>query len=252
MKLRRALLLILSLVLLGLFLWAVDNINRNVEIASFATSTEERTPEQLENLKLAALRIDSYILKPGEIFSFNEVVGERLRRWGFQGAPTLYQGTVVSSPGGGICQLSSTIYNAALLSGMEIIERTPHLWTISSVGPGRDATVLYDKIDLKFRNNHDFPVRIHVDITERKIITRIKAPRKLEDEITVASEILQIYPAPRYPGYSGGSSTETPQPPQEGRDGYRVKVHRYYTKEGKLMKKELVSVDKYEPVPGKL
>jgi vancomycin resistance protein YoaR len=251
-KFSRALLLILSLVLLGIFLWAVDNINSKVEIASFATSLEDRTPEQIENLKLAALRIDDYVLKPGEIFSFNELVGERLRRWGYQGAPTLYQGEVINSPGGGICQLSSTIYNAALISGLEIMERSPHLWTINSVGPGRDAAILYDKLDLKFRNNYYFSVGINIDITEKKIIVRMFAPEKLENKISISTEIIKIYPAPKYSGRPDASQELSLMIPREGRDGYEVRVYRYFFKDEKLIKKELVSVDKYEPVPGRL
>jgi vancomycin resistance protein YoaR len=252
LKFNRVLLLILSLLLLGLFLRAVDNINRRVEIASFATSIEERTPEQLENLRTASLRINNYVLGPGDVFSFNEVVGERLRRWGYQGAPSLYQGKVVTSPGGGICQLSSTIYNAALLSGFEIIERTPHLWTINSVEPGRDAAILYGKLDLKFRNNYNFPVEINIAITESKIIARVTAPQELDTNISIATEIVQVYPAPRYSGDLHSSANSSITIPSQGLDGCTVKVFRYFMKDGKLLKKEMISVDRYEPVPGKL
>jgi vancomycin resistance protein YoaR len=252
MPFRRLILFILALVLLGAFLWAIVHVNKQVEIASFSTSLEGRTPEEIQNLGIAADKVDGFIIKPGEVFSLNEIVGERLRSSGFRGAPTIYQGKVVSTPGGGLCQFSSTLYNAALLSGMEIIERTPHLWAINSVGPGRDATVLYDKLDLKLKNPYEFPLKISIEIKNKRIITRIFGPQKPDYDVFVNVQILQTYPAPRYPNFSHDNSVDPVTVHPEGKEGYKVKVYRIFRKDGKPERKEIVSSDRYEPVPGKL
>jgi len=233
------------LALLILFSWAVINVCREVEIANFSTSISERTPEQIENIKIALAKIDGKILRPGEIFSFNEIVGERLKHLGFRGAPTIYQGTVIDTPGGGLCQLSSTIYNTALLSGMEIIERKPHLWVIRSVGPGRDAAIVYDRIDLKFKNNLPFSIRIKSEITETLLIIKFIASGELKYKVDLSVDILQVYRAPHHP-------RGTPDVPgkRAGRDGVKVKVIRTFREKDGTEKEEVISIDSYKPVPG--
>ncbi len=244
MPLKRTLILIGIIILLGLFLWATVNVGKEVEIANFATDISRRNEEQIENMKIALVKIDGTILNTGDIFSFNELVGERLQKFGFKGAPTIFDGKVIDTPGGGICQLSSTIYNAALLSGMEIIERQPHLWVVRSVGPGRDAAVLYDKIDLKFKNTLPLTVKIKGEVTENRLIIRFFAPQKLNSSIKITTEILQVYKPPTInrPG-------ENKEEPFQERDGVKVKVLRITKEEGKPEIKEVISIDTYKPVP---
>ncbi|MFP4497018.1 MAG: VanW family protein [Vulcanimicrobiota bacterium] len=250
---KRYILLIAILGVLVLFLWATDNINRDVEISSFTTSLQERTNTQIENLQMAAVKIDGIILEPGEVFSFNEIVGPRLELWGYRGAPTIYQGKVVNTPGGGLCQLSSTLYNLALLGGLEVIERYSHLWTINSVGPGRDAAIYYSKtgnLDLKFVNTYNYPIKIQIDITENRMYARLMAPKANDHEISIDVVFLQIIPPPRYPQLPSSNKEEQDNYGKKGKDGYKVKVYRIFSQEGKVIKREPISVDKYEPVPG--
>ncbi len=251
---RRIALFIVVLVLLGLFLWATVNMTREFEIAGFTTSLEGRAQSQIDNLYIATAKIDGTILKPGEVFSFNEIVGERLRSWGYRGAPTIFMGRMVDTPGGGLCQLSSTLYNAALLSGMDIIERTPHLWKIDSVGPGLDAAIYLEKtgeIDLKFKNPHDLPVKIVCEIQNRRLFVRFISPRELEEKISVEVETLKVYPAPRYPDVPADDG-DPMGISSRGTDGYKVRVSRVFSGGGRTARREIVSVDKYEPVPGSL
>lgn len=244
MPLKRTLILTGIIILLGLFLWATVNIGKEVEISNFATDISRRNEEQIENMKIALVKIDGTILNAGDIFSFNELVGERLQKFGFKGAPTIYNGKVVDTPGGGICQLSSTIYNTALLSGMEIIERQPHLWTIRSVGPGRDAAVLYDKIDLKFKNTLSMPVKIKGEVRENRLIIRFFARQKINRSIKITTEILQVY-KPITINETGKKAEEL----SREREGVKVKVLRIITEEGKSEVREVISIDTYKPVP---
>jgi len=115
------------------------------------------------NIGQACRRIDEYVLRPGETFSFNRVVGPRTYERGFVAAPTYLGNGTASTEGGGVCLVSSLIYKAALESGLKIEERTPHSRTISTVLPGLDATVWYGRQDLKFKNETKEPVKIQCE-----------------------------------------------------------------------------------------
>ncbi len=111
------------------------------------------------NIELAAAAINNYLLFPGEIFSFNKAVGPRTMERGYELAPIIVGSSVVPGLGGGICQVSSTLYNAVLEAELEVVERYPHSQPVGYVPPGRDATVS-DYLDFKFQNNRDRVVMI--------------------------------------------------------------------------------------------
>ena len=118
------------------------------------------TPNRKSNIRLACTRFDGMVLQPGEQFSYNAVVGERTAEAGFKVAP-VYSGTAhLDGLGGGICQVSSTLYNAALYAGLQIDDRTCHTMTVGYLPLGLDATVDWPDTDFKFTNNRDYPVRI--------------------------------------------------------------------------------------------
>lgn len=96
---------------------------------------------------------------PGETFSYNQVVGQRTKAAGFKEAPAYLNGKVVQEYGGGICQVSSTLYNAVLYANLEITERTNHGFKPSYVKPGLDATVSWGGPDFKFTNNRNYPIK---------------------------------------------------------------------------------------------
>ncbi len=136
-----------------------------VELSTNHTRNANRTT----NLRLAAAEIDGYILKPGEIFSFNEIVGERTIEKGYLEA-TVYSGMAsVEQTGGGICQIASTIYYAALLADYEIVERTAHKFKVDYVPMGCDATIYWGSLDFKFKNNTDYPLKINVNVANGKV-----------------------------------------------------------------------------------
>ena len=97
---------------------------------------------------------------PGETFSYNKVVGARTISAGYKEAPIYLSGQVVDGLGGGICQITSTLYNAAVLANLEITQRTNHQFVPSYVRASRDATVVYGAIDFQFKNNRDYPIKL--------------------------------------------------------------------------------------------
>lgn len=110
--------------------------------------------------------LTGYEIKPGDKFSYNETVGARTRENGFHLAPVIENGRIEQDWGGGVCQPSSTLFNAALLAGLDEFDWMPHSRTSSYIDPGRDATVAYGSIDLSFRNPHPNSVFIFATATE--------------------------------------------------------------------------------------
>ena len=132
----------------------------NTVLASYTTEYDPSNESRTHNIQLASDKINGTLIKPGAQFSFNDVVGERTAEAGYDDAPVMIDGKLVPGIGGGICQVSSTIFNTALLSGMNIIERTPHFEPVGYIQAGRDATVAWGYLDFKFRNPYQQSIYI--------------------------------------------------------------------------------------------
>ena len=115
---------------------------------------------RINNIKLCAAKLNGLVLNPGEEFSFNGTIGQRTTEAGFKAAAAYNDGQVVQEVGGGICQVSSTIYCAAMLAQMTTVERTCHMFVVTYLPYGLDATVSWPGPDYKFRNDRDYPVKI--------------------------------------------------------------------------------------------
>ncbi len=122
-------------------------------VVSSYTTSYGGTPGRLHNVQLVAELIDGALIKPGATFSFNGTTGERTAAKGFEEAPVIINGELQNGLGGGVCQVSTTVFNAAFDAGLPIVERTNHALYISHYPQGRDATVDYPSVDLKFRND---------------------------------------------------------------------------------------------------
>ncbi len=116
------------------------------------------------NLEIACAALDGLVLNPGDSFSFNEVLGERTEEKGYQSAPSYANSNVVDSLGGGICQVSSTLYWCTLLADLEIVSRTNHSMPVTYMDLGLDATVSWKQPDFKFKNNSNFPIMLQAKV----------------------------------------------------------------------------------------
>ena len=145
-------------------------------------TTRERSNDsnRIRNIEIAAGYINGTVLNPGEVFSFNEVVGARTTERGFKLANVIQDGILQPGVGGGICQVSSTLYDALLYTHLEVVERRTHRFTIAYLPPGHDATVAYNQLDFKFKNNTDFPIRIETAMESRNLTVRLIGT-KLDD-----------------------------------------------------------------------
>jgi len=141
-------------------------------LSSFVTELNNNENRSI-NIQRAAELIDGTILQPGEIFSFNNQVGERNIENGFTLAPVIVKKQMVNDIGGGICQVASTLYNASVLAGLPIIERHPHSVDVKYVPRGQDAAVVWGSMDLKIMNNRLKPIGIRSQVVDDKLIVAI-------------------------------------------------------------------------------
>ncbi|MDR1689215.1 MAG: VanW family protein [Clostridiales bacterium] len=144
-------------------------------LGEFKTEFSPHLKSRNSNIKLAAKALDGTIILPGEELSFNEAVGPTTKENGYQLSRIFIKGKDKKGYGGGVCQVSSTLYNAALKAGMDITERHAHSKDVYYVQEGMDAAVSYGGIDLKFANPHDTPVKISTSVSDSEIYITIAA-----------------------------------------------------------------------------
>jgi len=133
------------------------------------------------NLRLAASRLDGYVLLPGETFDFNAVVGPRTEMMGYRVAPVIAQGELVDGIGGGTCQIAGTLHAASFFAGLEIPDRRPHTRPSFYIKMGLDAAVAYPAVDLQLSNPLPFPVVLHETVEQGVVRAEILGPRRTED-----------------------------------------------------------------------
>ncbi|GEN30606.1 vancomycin resistance protein YoaR [Cerasibacillus quisquiliarum] len=143
------------------------------ELTSYVTYYDVGHKERTHNIELATNAINNYVLFPDEEFSFNEIVGERTKERGYKKAPVIVKGELSEGIGGGICQVSSTLFNAVNLKGIEIIERYSHSREVPYVPPGQDAMVSWWGPDFVFKNKYRHPILIRAQATNGKLRIQI-------------------------------------------------------------------------------
>lgn len=208
-------------------------------IGGYSTTLVGRTTDQRHNALLSAQALNGAILLPGKTFSFNEHVGTFSRDAGFRKAPVSYNGTLIDSWGGGVCQTSTTFYNAALLAGLPIVERNRHRFWPSYVTPGRDAAVAFGQIDLKISNDLQTPVRVEAKVEGEALVVRLHSVSKHSSEVEILSNFRQVHEARSYRIGEGDTSHIR----NKGKDGVEVETFRVINGQ-----RSLLSVDNYPPM----
>lgn len=159
-----------------------------ITISSFTTSVEDQDFNVKTNIALAAGKLNGTVIQPGEVFSFNAVVGDGSAANGFLTGRVLYQDTIAYESGGGICQVSSTLFNALLLAGCSITERHRHSRPVRYVPLGLDATIRYGKKDLRMKNSNSYPLYIFASINDRSLTLMIKSEKAEQHSYEVYTE----------------------------------------------------------------
>ena len=216
------------------------------QLATFTTRYDVSDVDRTTNLRLACQKINGTVLLAGETFSYNDVVGARTVAAGYKNAKIYEAGQVVDGLGGGICQISSTLYNAALLANLEIVERRNHQFVTSYVPAGRDATVVYGSTDFKFKNTRQYPIRI-VATANAGIATISIYGIKEENEYTFKFSTKTISSIPYSTQYIDDSTLPqgTEVVKQKGANGLITETYITKLLNGKTISTELLSRDTY-------
>lgn len=214
---------------------------------SFVTRFNPNDLNRSENVMLAAKAIDGVLLKPGGEFSFNQVVGPRELERGFRAAPEIVDGEIVPGVGGGICQVSSTLYNAALLSGLSIKERTNHAKPLSYVEMGRDATVVYGALDFRFINNSDSPLLLRSEIVENKLYVGLFGKAPLEKQFEIISLERELVSPNVVEKIDQNLAPGEIHIEKSGGPGWRIRTLRLMKEDGKTVLREDMGKDFYWP-----
>ncbi|MDP4092768.1 MAG: VanW family protein [Bacillota bacterium] len=228
-----------------------DIKNISSVISSTTTIFNEGDVNRSSNIALACKRINGTILLPGEVFSMNDALGPRTIENGFLEAGVIYKNELIKGPGGGICQATTTLYDAVLLSKLQIVERSHHSMPLAYVQPGQDATIAENLLDFKFKNNTGYPVCISSEASGSKLNVRILGIKpEYKYGVKLKSEILKETP-PQGQDYVIDDTVPIDQfvLSREAKNGIRVVVYRdTYDSDNILIDHEKISDDYYNPV----
>ena len=230
-------------------IFAYDLRNIKGVIASYSTQFDSSDKNRSQNILIAAQNIDDVLVKSGEVFSFNTYVGLRLAQYGYKEAPVFIDGKLVPDYGGGVCQVSSTLYNAILLADMAIEERTSHFRPPGYVPIGQDATVADNLLDFKFKNTSQFNIYVlsevvsdHVNIT---ILGELnEKPPKIQIVQTNKKVLESKIIIKQDPKLAFGKEVVD----EEGYNGYQVTTYRVKYLNGKEINWEYIATDEFLPV----
>ncbi len=218
-----------------------------VKVAEYSTKFNKTLKGRTENIKIAGKIINGYILSPEEVFSFNKTVGERTEERGYKEAVVFIDNQAVPDIGGGVCQVSSTLYNLALLTDLEIIERMNHSLPISYVPLGRDATVNYGNIDLKFKNTYGGYLLLTAQVIENNLTVKFFGKNKPDTIIEIFSETIKTIPPP-VTIKKDFNLAKGEVRIKQGTSGYVVNLWKKYFN-GENENRVLISKDTYNPTP---
>ena len=217
-------------------------------LATYSTSYASSNANRSTNIALAASKINGTVLMPGEEFSFNGTVGKRTASAGFKTATVYSNGQVTTDYGGGICQVSSTLYNSVLRANLEITNRVNHTFTVGYVPIGLDATVSWGAPDFKFKNSRNYPVKI-VATTSNKRLTISVYGLKEDVEYEVELVSYKTGTVPYSTVYTTDSSLGKGKTKvvQSGSNGATSVAYKILKLNGQEVSRTLLSKDTYSP-----
>ena len=217
-------------------------------LSSYSTKYNELNAPRTTNVKLATDKINGVIVMPGETFSYNKTLGKRTAAAGYKEADGYAGGRVVPMRGGGICQVSSTLYDAVVYANLEIVERHNHMFVTGYAGAGKDATVSYGTLDFKFKNNRNYPIVIKATAKNGISEVKIYGIKEVEYDVEIDVKILAYTPFKVI--YEDDDTLEVGQEKvqQNGANGCKSITYKIVSLNGVEQSREVLSTDTYSPM----
>ncbi|MDD4401561.1 MAG: VanW family protein [Desulfitobacteriaceae bacterium] len=220
-----------------------------IELAVYSTHYNTGDANRSFNLGLATASINESFVKPGEVFSFNNIVGPRSVERGYREAKIIVGNKFESGLGGGVCQVSTTLYNAVLLTGLKITERHNHNLSVSYVSLGRDAAVNYGSQDFQFENNLEAPVYIRSNAKGGNLTITVYGNKQYKQNIKITHVVDRVIPFETITQRDTSLQPGQKKVIQDGKSGYIAKAFRsFYETNGILIKTEQLSRNVYQSV----
>lgn len=216
-------------------------------LAEFQTNFAVVDRDRNYNLKLAASKLDGYVLQPGVEFSFNDVVGARTEKEGYKVAHVIQAGEMIDGLAGGTCQISTTLHGAAFFAGLDIVKSTPHSRPSTYVTMGLDSTVVYPSVDLKLKNSYDFPVVIHYKVSRGSSVVEILGKERPYDKVVFEREVVEKLDFDMVTREDDTMPVGSMVVDQHGFYGYKIERLRKFYKGNKVVKRDK-SLLRYAPV----
>lgn len=215
-------------------------------LASHQTYYGNSPDNRKANVKLAASKIENIILGPGDEFSYNKIVGPRTENAGFKKAHVYSNGKIIDDFGGGICQVSTTLYNAVIKIDLQITERKNHMFTVAYAQPGMDATVSYGIDDFKFKNNMNYPIKIINTTTGTNVgFTILGTAQNPGKTVEFRRETLKTIPFTTKEIIDPNLEEGQTKVDQSGMEGYVVNVYKIIKQDGKFVSEQFLHKDTY-------
>lgn len=223
----------------------------NTLLGTYTTKFDSSVSGRTTNIKLATSRTSDVLLMPGDTFSYNEHTQMRTVQNGYKNAPVIVQGVVQEGVGGGVCQVSSTLFNTVLYSGLEIVSTQNHSIPSSYVEKGRDAMVNDGGTDFVFKNSLNYPVYIKNYVSGNTVTCQIYGSSKDKQNIQISTSIDGVSVAPIKKVDDPTIKKGEEKVLEKGRDGYTVSTYRIYKdSNGDVIKKEKVATSYYPKKQG--
>lgn len=228
----------------------VELMNSFALVSSFSTETTSDANRN-NNIDLACRAVSGTVIMPGGSFSFNQTTGQRTSEKGYLPAAAIAGGTTIDEVGGGVCQVSSTLFNAAAMANMTITNRSPHTWPSNYVDKGRDATVNWPNLDFEFRNDSNAPIFILAHYANRVCTVEIYGyTLGAGVSIQLETDVTSTTPPPDEPTYTQNPELApgTTQVLKKARTGYTVDTYRIFLRNGQEYKRELLCTSTYRMI----
>lgn len=216
------------------------------KLSTFSTRYDATNLTRTTNLRIAINKINGVVVMPGETFSYNKTLGKRTSEAGYKDAAGYSGGKVVQMIGGGICQISSTLYDAVVYANLEIVERHNHAFTTSYVGAGKDATVVYGSLDFQFKNSRKYPIKIEGYIQNGIATVNIYGIKEENEyDIEISTTILNYIPYNII--YEDDATLEAGKEvvTQGGQKGCKSITYKILKQNGKEVSRSVLSTDTY-------
>jgi vancomycin resistance protein YoaR len=218
------------------------------QLATYSTTYASSNYNRSTNISLAASAVNGTVLMPGETFSYNGTLGQRTTAKGYREAGAYVNGQVSTEVGGGICQVSSTLYNAALLCNLEIVARTNHSFEPSYVPAGQDATVSWKSPDFQFKNNREYPMKLVASAGGGRVTFIIYGVKSNDDyEVKIQSSKTGSIPFSTQYVNDDSLPVGTTKVTQSGSNGCRSVTYKILYKNGQEVSRTLINSDTYNP-----